>query len=402
MLVTEFRNASDRNASGHGQSLRLQQFSNLALDSAWASGLAQKPSLDPGELIRKAMRSEPAGLRDGAWRAHFNMLAEELEDGAKLNALGRTIAHAQLVRILRQRVAASRLWHRFPQILIDQVKAPVIILGQMRSGTTRLHRLLATDPLFCYTRTHETLSPLAQTPLRSITSAIAIQNFLNICNPQLRRIHPTSALAPEEEFGLHAFSFHGAMFEAQWNVTRFARFGEARELRPVYQEFRQLVQTLRWKRNERTAKIQLLKAPQFMQDLDAVLEAFPGARILWVRRNMRDVVASSASLVWNQQRLQSDAIDRLSVGREWLRKTNVREARAIAALNRHSTPVLEIDYDDMNDDWRAETRRIYNFLRHKLTKSTTRRMEKIMRGTDHQGHNYSAADFGLVQANPAL
>ena len=375
----------------------LTHVSSRALQAAWAGGLLREPCLDPDRLIAKAARGQSHGLRDGDWRAGFTLLAGELES-AGLTALGRTIAHGQLLKLLRQRIAATRLWDRAPQILAHPVGAPVIILGHMRSGTTRLHRLLACDPRFSYTRLHETLTPLARTSVQSIASSVAIQCFLNCCSPHLRRIHPTSALAAEEEFGLHAFSFHGAMFEAQWNVPRFARFCERRDLGPVYREFRHLVQTLRWKRREPADKVQLLKAPQFMQDLDAVLHAFPGARVLWVRRNLREVVASTASLVWNQQRIQSDVVERAEVGREWLRKTELREERAVAALRKHAVPTLEIAYADMDENWWSETRRIYRFLGFELPGSAVRRMDKVAKGTSHKGHYYSPQLFGLADA----
>ncbi len=158
-------------------------------------------------------------------------------------------------------------------------KLRVIILGHMWSGPTRLQRLLACDPRVCYNRLHESLSPLSSRP-RAIATAAGVRALLDACNPQLRTVHPSSPRALGEEFGLHAFVVHGAMFEAQWNVPAFARGSEDRDLSEVYREFRQLVQTLRWQRNEGRDRIQLLKAPQSMQELDAALKVFPDARLV--------------------------------------------------------------------------------------------------------------------------
>jgi hypothetical protein len=376
------------------EGLSLPGLISRGLQASWSKGLLPEPSLYAEDLIAKAAGKEVDALGEGVWREGFDLLTEELRESAGLNPLGRTIAHGQLVKILRQRISASRLWQRNLDILDQKIEAPVIILGHMRSGTTFLHRLLACDPRFSYTRLHETLAPLARSSVGSIASAAMLQRFLNRCNPQLRAIHPTSALAPEEEFGLHAFSFHGAMFEAQWNVSRFARFCEQRDLRPVYAEFRQLVQTLRWKRREQD-KVQLLKAPQFMQDLDEVLNAFPGARILWVRRDLGEVVASTASLVWNQQRIQSDEADRICIGREWLRKTQLREQKAIAALASHAPAMLEIDYEHLKQDWRSTASEIYRFLAYDFSARLGRRMEKVAGSGAHKGHSYQPEDFGL-------
>jgi hypothetical protein len=239
------------------------------------------------------------------------------------------------------------------------------------------------------------LNPLTHRP-RAVASAAAVRSLLHACNRRLRQIHPSGPLAAEEEFGLHAFSVHGAMFEAQWKVPRFARWSEQRALADVYREFRQLVQLLRCKRGEPPDRIQLLKAPQFMQELDAVLQAFPDARIVWIDRDLRQVVASSASLVWHQQRVQSGHADPLWVGPEWLRKTRLREARAAEALRRHpSVPLLRVGYSAMNAEWKAEVSRIYEFLELDLTADTTAKMTKVAASASHKGHRYSLEQFGL-------
>src|SRR5690606_10136663 len=149
------------------------------------------------------------------------------------------------------------------------------------------------------------LTPLARSRPRAIAFAMFVRAMLKACNPHLGRIHPTSPLAAEEEFGLHAFSFHGAMFEAQWHVPRFASWCERPKLGEVYKEFYKLVQTVRWRQRAQHTSPQLLKAPQFMQELDDVLGVFPDARILWIQRELGEVLPSGASLVWNQQRIQS-------------------------------------------------------------------------------------------------
>ncbi len=385
------------------EDLRRVEILNRALRCAWSSGLSAEPSLDAGQLAAAAMRRERGELESGCWEDALNRLTGDIQRSAALNPLGRTIAHGLLVRMLRQRIRAARLWRSRPEILERPVNAPVIVLGHMRSGTTRLHRLLACDPRFAFTRMHETLQPLPAGRLQGIGFASAVRGLLNFCNPELRRIHPSSALAPEEEFGLHGLSLHGAMFEAQWNVPAFARWCEGRDLRPVYREFRYLVQTLCWRRGEPPDRTVLLKAPQFMQDLDVVLEAFPGARILWMKRDMSSVVASSASLVWNQQRVQSDLADPLRIGREWRRKTHLRQERAQLALAQRlpSTPVLPIDYAAMNADWRGQVRRIYGVLGMELTDSVEARMARIASSSDHFGHRYSAQRFGLSSSDIA-
>ena len=382
-----------------GSRLAVVDLANRALEWAWARGILNEPPLDPQSLATKAERGERASLDPGHWERALTVLTNDLQQVAALNSLGRAMAHGQLVGILRQRLRAARLWRERPDILANPIRRPVIILGQMRSGTTLTQRLLACDPRFSFTRLHETLWPLSRHRLGARTLASLVRGGLQLANPRLRSAHPTAASAPEEEFGLHALSLHGAMFEAQWHVPAFALWCEKRDLAPVYREFHQLLQTLRWRRRERPDAIQLLKAPQFMQDLDAVLAEFPDARILLLSREPAEVMASSASLVWNQQRIQSDEADPRRIGREWQRKTLLRQKRARSALDRlPSSRVLPVDFGDLNSDWAREIRRVYAYLELPLTTEILARMKRVARCDEHRGHRYSPSQFGLDAA----
>jgi hypothetical protein len=378
--------------------LKLVAAANRGLAKRWAGGVRAVPPFDADSVIAKAEDQEKGRLEPGQWEEALRVLTDDLSRAASLSPLGRVMAHGQLVGILRQRIRAGRLWTKHPEILERSIERPLIVLGQMRSGTTLTHRLLACDPLFSFTRLHETLYPMAKHRIAGRWQARLVGSLLRALNPQVRSAHPTSALAAEEEFGLHAFSLHGAMFEAQWNVPDYARWSEARDLDPVYREFHQLLQTLRWRRHDRADSIQLLKAPQFMQDLPAVLRQFPGARIVMLVRDLDDVMASSASLVWNQQRIQSESADPRLIGTEWRRKTLLRDERARRALEHvSSADLVTVEFEQLKADWLGQVRRIYGQFQLDLTPLTLARMKRIADATDHRGHHYSPAQFGFAQ-----
>ena len=386
-------------AGGAGtRDLRLVAAANRGLARRWAGGVRAVPPLDAASLIAKAEGQEKGRLEPGHWEEALRVLTDDLSRAASLSPLGRVMAHGQLVGILRQRIRAGQLWRKHPEILERPIERPLIVLGQMRSGTTLTHRLLACDPRFSFTRLHETLYPLATHRMAGRWQARLVGSLLRALNSQVGSAHPTSPLAAEEEFGLHAFSLHGAMFEAQWNIPDFARWSEARDLVPVYHEFHQLLQTLRWRRHDAADSIQLLKAPQFMQDLPAVLGQFPGARIVMLVRNLADVMASSASLVWNQQRIQSESADPHRIGTEWRRKTLLRDERAKGVLKQLSnTDLVTVEFEQLRADWSGQVRRIYEHFRLDLAPLTLARMKRVANTTDHRGHLYSAAQFGFAQ-----
>ncbi len=375
-----------------------------ALEAAWRRGLLPEPPLDPETLAADAQRS--AGLDDfgTGWLPAFEALLRSVREEAALNAIGRTFASGQISQLLRARLRAHELWRRHPEILDHPLAPPVIILGQARSGTTRLQRLLACDPAFLNLRFFESFEPVppaGRADWRPIQARLVL-GLLRSLNPALTQIHPAAATAPDEPYGLFGFSFHGAQFEAQWRVPSFARFSKDRDLTPVYAEFKQLLQTIGWRRGDDAARPWLLKAPQFMEDLAPLLAAFPDARLIRLHRDPVTIIASSASLVWNQMKVQSDEADKEWIGREWLEKTLRREAacrRDLAA--RPDIPRLVLDYEAMGRDWRGEVRRVYAFLGRLLTPAVEARMQSYLDRAERQGfrrHSYRLADFGLDEA----
>jgi len=366
---------------------------NAALAALWRRGLLQRPILTAGALEAAALRgARPDSFGPGEeWREPFERLVAALASEADLNPLGEAMAWGQIVNALRARIRAERLWRARPEILERPVPAPIVILGQMRSGTTRLQRLLACDPRLAHTRLDESLIPVPRRGRR--LSAWAGLAMLRRLNPELARIHPTAAAAPEEEFGLFSFAFGSAQFEAQWHVPGFVRWWEGADARPLYREFRALLQTNAWARGDPPGKPAILKAPQFLQDLPVLLETFPDARLVLIERDPARVVASSASLVWNQMRIQSDGADKRRIGREWLRKTRLRRRLGEASL---PASCLRLGFEAIDRDWRGEIERLYDFLGLELELALLGRMARYLASaTGHRGHRYSLAEFGL-------
>ncbi|HEU0045733.1 sulfotransferase [Sphingomonas sp.] len=391
---------------------RRLRVADAALEWLWSKGLATRPPLDPAALLAATAASDlpdPSG-----WRHRLFLLCEALEQTARLTPLGRTMAYGQLAAALRDRVRLERLWARHPAILDQPLAPPIIIVGQMRSGSTRLQRLLARDPRLAATRFFESWNPVPRTLDRGWFDDRVWRARLGLAltrtlNPDFAAIHPTRWNAADEQIGWHAISIFGAAFETQWRVPAFTAEVESTDPTPVYREFRRLLQTVTWLRGDDGARAHVLKIPQFAQDLDAILRVFPDATILRLDRNPVPVVASSASLARNQMELQSTAVCPHWLGRETLRKVALRHERTEATLRRAAVPHLRIDYDAMTANWESEIGRVYDHLRLPLTAAVHMAMqEELDRSRRHQlhRHRYALADYGLtagqVQAAMAM
>lgn len=375
---------------------------NAGLAALWDSGLAQRPSLDPAELIHRAERRTKLTDFGGysGWRVRLERLCSALESEACLNPLGRTIAHGQIVAALAGRLRAEA---QLRTALPDQpAPPPIIILGQMRSGSTRAQRLLASDPRLAATRFEESWTPVPARPLGlderrwRARGALAAARWIN---PGFAAIHPTGVGQPEEEFGLHAMAMFGSQFEAQWRIPSFARLCETMDVLPAYRDFARYLGLVRRLRGERKARPWVLKLPQFTQDAEALLAVFPDARLVVLERDPAALVASSASLVFNQMTIQSDEADRHWIGREWLHKIALRQQRMRRALAGHCGPVIELAFDAVGRDWRTAMRRTYRTFGMDLTREVEARMAATVdraRKLPLEAHNYHLQSFGLT------
>lgn len=376
---------------------------NEWLVAAWSKGLTSYPSLDPGELLDKAggdyRAQDLAHGRSEAEQADFRQrlerLCSALASEARLNPLGRTIAHGQLVRVIRQRHGLGALWRKRPELPRTPLAPPIIVVGQMRSGTTRIHRLLAADPRHAATRFCDSWHPVpGKLDMRPIWSGIALAMGRTI-NPWLDTIHPFSAAHPDEELGWLAAALNHAAYEAQWRIPSYVRWSEAREAGPVYREFARILATdAHHARN--ADKVRVMKVPQFTEDLPALLEQFPGARLVVAQRCSDAVLRSAVSLVANQMAIQSDCAELQWIEQEWRRKLALRAERLEAALAGFDGPVAHLPYDALESDWEGAMATAYDRLGLELDGPARAAMRRAMRAGKqgaHRDHARQLAGF---------
>lgn len=377
------------------------------LEKSWERGITNRPSLDTDILWGKALRDVPAegerGPRSEADMADFRLrlevLAESLQSEAKLNALGLTMAHGQLVRVIRQRLELGELWSEQPDLIEAEIAPPIIIVGQMRSGTTRVHRLLAADPAHAATRFCDSWHPVPRTPdTRPAWSALTLL-FARTLDPWLDSIHPFGTTRPDEELGWLACALDHCAYEAQWRVPSFTAFSEDRDPAPIYREFGRILRTdATWHGN--TDRPRVLKVPQFAEDLPAILAEFPDARVVLTRRDEDDLVSSAASLVANQMTIQSDDVDLDWIESEVARKIALRDERMDAAMASFSGPRATVDFDALNADWEAEVARLYRELQMPLPNKSLDSMREEQKRAAASPHRDHARQREAFDNNP--
>ena len=84
--------------------------------------------------------------------------------------------------------------------------------------------------------------------------------------------------------------------DAQWHVPSYAQWCEDEDPVPAYRHMANLLRLIGWSQQESSLRPWILKTPQHMLDLPALLEVFPDARLIFTHRDPKQFVASAASL----------------------------------------------------------------------------------------------------------
>jgi hypothetical protein len=383
---------------------------NSALRGAAAVGLGRF-SLDRDALVAAARKA--TGLRsfgDDSFFDPMQRLITALEEEADLNPVGRFMNRTNILRLLKHRLYAQDLLTRHPEILERHIPDPVVVVGLGRSGTTRLHRLLASDPQFLHLESWESVFPVpwpecfaARAAGRIDPRITALDQGLKAVlymSPQVAAVHPLGTFEVEEEIGLLQHGFSSQIFEIQAKIPSFAEWLMTHDQYAAYEYMVVLMKIISWFRNDPEEQPWVLKTPQHMQDLDALLHVFPNARLVCSHRDPVKAVGSVSSTAWNAMVRDSDSITPDWVGREWLSKTErmLRKTLRLRDASATGQNQYDIQYADITADWRFALQGVYDFLNLPFTDDARRNMQAWLdrnRQHKHGAHKYSLADFGL-------
>jgi hypothetical protein len=380
---------------------RAARIADRLISAAWRSGVTRKPLLEPEYLWRIGAkgfeRADETGGRseDDAtdFRDRLEKLCQSLSNEARLNALGHTMAYGQLTAAIRKRHALGRLWRRRPELAETPIAPPIVVLGQMRSGTTRVHRLLAADPAHAGTRFCDSIDPVPRLmDLRPLKAAAALAIARRI-NPWLDTLHPFGATRVDEEIGWLSGALSPCAFEAQWRIPSFVRWSEQRDATPVYREFARTLRTDAAARPNASVP-RVLKCPQYTEDVAALAECFADARFVITTREHGAVLESAVSLVASQSAFQSDALDLAEIRSEWKRKLGLRETRLAEAMPTIDGRTATVSFEALDCDWLAAIAQVYRTLGIPLSQEARQVMTREQRAAARSPHRQHAAALG--------
>jgi hypothetical protein len=333
-----------------------------------------------------------------------------LESEARLNEVGRVAQFERIVGLLVNRLRTEDNIHRHPEILDEVIERPFAIVGLGRTGTTMLHRTIASDPRMYSLAWYESRNPAPfpasdglVTDPRIADAEAEVQMMLE-ASPDLIAAHPMDALAPDEEIMLLEHAFISGNPEAFCNVPEFARWLEGHDARPGYAYLRRLLQFLQWQKKCRGAVAErwVLKSPHHIGFLGAFFEVFPDAQVILTHRSPVQTIPSFASLIYAIRVLGSDQVDGVEIGQQWGGRLQRMMDRCIEFHRQHPERFLDIHYNQLIADPMAKVREIYRFIGTEWTAGAEAKMRQwaVENARDKRPvHKYTLEKFGFSEAS---
>ncbi len=346
---------------------------------------------------------------DDSYREPLEQLLYSLEHEADLNDIGRTVLRQRVVDILATRLRVQAWLGRHPEILDEEIRAPLVIVGLPRTGTTMLHRTIAADPRMYAPLWYETRFPCpaldwdpAGVDQRIVDGKAEMAAMLD-ANPDLLSVHPMDAMGPDEDIMLLEQSFYSFNIQSFAWLPGFDAWIEAQDHRVGYRYLELLLKFLQWQKKQtgQQAERWTIKAPHHLHYMDLVLEVFPDARVVQSHRDPLETIPSLASMIFELWRIYSDGADPIKVGQQWARKFANGMAHTMAVRDAGAEDrFLDLWFRDTVSDPLTEIRKVYDFIGMDLTpeaEAEMRAWQDFNRRELRPSHEYSLEQFGFTE-----
>ena len=391
---------------------RLARQHLLAVLNAFGRVLPQNgsafPTLAEPVLLNKACRL--TGLDDfgdESFREPLGILLRSLHTDARLNLVGRIVAHNDVVRLLCNRLRLVEDRKRHPGIAEQLISRPIFITGLPRTGSTLLHALLAQDPAARAPRTWEVMYP-SPPPERAgyrsdprLARTARDLKWLDLLMPNFKKAHLIDAGLPQECIAITGMAFISFVFESMFLVSSYRRWHEDADKLPAYEFHHQFLQHLQW---HCPGTHWVLKAPSHLMSLDALFQVYPDAGIIMTHRDPVMVLASCASFTEELRSPFTDFLDRKQLGME-VRQRWEKGARLAVQFRQCNNDLRErffdIMYPDLIRDPLAVVRSLYRHFEIQLTNEAERAMLRFLKQNPQNKngvHRYALEEFGFDRA----
>ena len=321
----------------------------------------------------------------------------------------------QFSRSFRIRAELHLERKHYPEITREQIKRPVFIVGLNRTGTTFLHRMLASDPRFWTLKLYQLIEPSLpdgkfghSDQLHEELRFSKAEDILLVSEENGGRIgqhqHQTALELPEEEGPLFNMCYLDWGLIIPMSHPKCHQYLESADFNHAYQFHHSVLQNFSYRWRQKSPSGQwLLKYPLHLRQLEDVIKVYPDACFIMTHRPLTNVVGSFCSVVETLRKPQEFTKSKSEQGVESLRFLSKMANQAVEF--RESHPELEhrwidISFFDLIEDPYGVIETIFNHLECSFSRKSKSGMEacltlikKNLKG--RKKHKYDIADYNL-------
>lgn len=364
--------------------------------------------LDAAELIDASRAA--TGLADfGALdpRESLERLVESLNREANLTESGAAAKKSSLIRVLSNRLLLKDALARCPEIEAQSIRRPIVITGLQRSGTTKLHRMIAADPAMQKLPLWRLMYPVPSALLRAGEEdprIAATQSFVDAVrerSPEVYAAHPMLALEPDEEYFAMEISFQAHINTSSFRTPSYEAWLNAQSFDNWYVWLKKFLQYAQHT-DGAAGRPWVLKAPHHLGYLPLLFKHFPDAVVVHCHRDPAVAIASFSALLLASRRSTSRGAAPSDVGAYCFKYCTQRLNDYLRDRGNLETdhPFVDVAYGDIVRDAPAVIRRIYGAAGLPLTEEgllAMRTWESLNSQHKHGAHRYACADFDLSE-----
>ena len=363
--------------------------------------------INANEILDQA-KSE-TGLSDLGEPLFFeglNRLIDSINNEANLNEIGIQAQPIRIQGLLTNRLRFEEDLKKFPEILDQQIIAPIVIVGLPRTGSTMTHRLLASDPnhtaMLWWEGRYPALLPgekrgdiearmeLGKAEVDAVVAA----------SPEALDIHPWDYKGADEEILLLEHNFLSTVPESFMALPSYSEWIEEQDHTLAYEDLKKFIQYLQWQNPGREKKRWVLKSPHHLGFIDKMISVFPDAKIIQTHRDPIKTVPSFCSMCANLFEPLTTNFDKVFIGKHWSNKLTRALNHCMNISEQHPDNFLDLEFLNMIKDPIDEMKKIYEFIGESFGEKTEVAMEAWREENKHEmgAHKYSLEEYDLTES----
>ena len=372
-----------------GDIIRITDLAAPELSDLHRSALAYGDSLDLDLRVETvlAKAAEQTGLDDFGPDDFHERLAlwlSEVDEDPESTNLGRFMLFNDCVRYASTRLRIQRLLTEHPEIHDVEIRAPLIVVGLPRSGTTHLVNLIAADSRLRSMPLWEGQAPVAEeNPTRDERDPRFIRcqeswEQMQAASPLVAAMHPMNPEHVHEELELMLSDF--SSYNQEWvrRVPKWVAYYRAHDQRPHYEYMKTGLKILQWYHpRERW----VLKCPQHLEQLGPLVDCFPDATFAVTHRDPVAVIQSAATIACYGARMAYRSTPPEWYLAYWTER--IEQLLAASVRDRHLLPeerTVDVLFHEFMADDVGTVERIYEIAGLPMTDAARREIQAYLDG----------------------